>query len=85
MIHILINLPKKYDIILDCIENHLMMSEENELTIEKKLNNRYKKIKNKNEEKRKKEKALGPMISSVSKCAISVVSMVMNKNKRKNR
>ena len=46
MIHILNNLPKEYDVILDGLENHLMVSGENVLTINvihKKINHQYEK------------------------------------------
>ena len=59
--HILNNLPKKYDIILDGLENCLMATRDNALTMEsnhKKLNDKCKKIKSKKEEKIKKEIAL---------------------------
>ena len=61
MIHILNNLPKEYDVILDGLENHLTATGENALgidTIREKLNHRYEKIKAKKEEKHEKEKAL---------------------------
>ena len=60
MIHVLNNLPKEYNVILDGLENHLTATGENALTIDsicKKLNHRYKKIKSKREEKHEKEKA----------------------------
>ena len=53
IIHVLNNLPKEYDLILDGLENHLTDA----LTIDsicKKLNHRYKKIKSKKEEKTEK-------------------------------
>ena len=59
MIHILNNLPKEYDVILNGFENCLMATRENALTIDsicKKLNHRYKKMKSKKEEKNEKEK-----------------------------
>ena len=62
MIHVLNNLPKEYDIILDGLENHLMAIGDDALTIDsicKKLNHRYEKFKSKKEEKTEKEKALG--------------------------
>ena len=59
MILILNNLLKEYDVILDGLENHLMATGENALTIDsihEKLNHRYEKIKSKNKEKNEKEK-----------------------------
>ena len=59
MIHILNNLPKKYDVILDGLENHLTMSGDDTLTIVvicKKLNHWYKKLKNKMKKKDKKKR-----------------------------
>ena len=47
-IHVLNDLPKEYDVILDLIENLLTLSGINTLTtevIKEKLNDRYKKIK----------------------------------------
>ena len=61
MIHVLNNLPKEYDVIPDGLENCLMASGNDVLTINmihKNLNHQYKKIKSKKEEKREKEKAL---------------------------
>ena len=61
MIHVLNNLPKEYDVILDGLENYLTSSSEDALTIEalcEKLCHWHKKINNKNEE-RKEKKALG--------------------------
>ena len=60
MIHMLSNLPEEYDVILDGLENRLMATGENALTIDtirEKLNHRYEKIKNKKKEKHEKEKA----------------------------
>ena len=57
MFHVLNNLPKEYDMILDRLENHLTSSRGDTWTIEvicKKLSYQYEKIKNKNEEKRQK-------------------------------
>ena len=54
MIDILNILSKQYDVILDGLENRLTASEDNALTIEvigEKLNQQYKNIKNKDEEK----------------------------------
>ena len=61
MIHVLNSLPKDCDVILDGLENFLMVTKDNVLTIDvidKNFNHRYKKIKNKEEEKVKKEKSL---------------------------
>ena len=61
MIHVLNNLPMEYDVILDELQNHLTSSDNDTLMIEiitEKLNHRNEKIKNKNEVKREKEKAL---------------------------
>ena len=61
MIHVMNNLPKEYDVILDGLENHLTATGENALDIDlicKRLNHRYEKIKSKMEEKHEKEKAL---------------------------
>ena len=61
MIHVVNNLPN-YDVILDRLENHLTSYGDDAFTIEdirEKLNHRNQKIKNKNEEKREEEKALG--------------------------
>ena len=58
IIHLLNNLPKEYDIILDGLKNHLMASGDNVLKIDvihEKLNHWYEKIKNKNYKKREKE------------------------------
>ena len=61
MIHILNNLLEEYDVIFNGLENHLIATGENALTIDsihEKPNHRYEKIKSKKEEKNKKEKAL---------------------------
>ena len=61
MIDILNNLTKEYDVILDGLENYLTLSGNDALTKEvicKNLNHRYKKMKNKNEEKKGKEKVV---------------------------
>ena len=61
MIHVLNNLPKEYDVILDGLENRLTATRENALTIDsicEKLNHRYEKIKSEKEEKNEEEKAL---------------------------
>ena len=53
MIHVLNNLPKEYNLILNGLENHLTATGENALTIDsihEKLNHRYEKIKSKKEE-----------------------------------
>ena len=58
MIHVLNNLPKEYDVILDGLGNCLMTTGENALTIDlihEKLNHRYKNSKVK-KKKRMKEK-----------------------------
>ena len=62
MIHVLNNLPLEYDVIFDGLENHLIATGNDALTMDvicKKLNHGYKKIKNKKKEKVEKEKALG--------------------------
>ena len=62
MICILNNLSKEDDVILDGLENHLMATGDDALTIDsirKKMNHRYNKIKCKKEEEIEKEKALG--------------------------
>ena len=59
MIHILNNFPKEYDVILNGLENCLMATEENALTIDsihETLNHRYEQIKSKKEKKNEKEK-----------------------------
>ena len=59
MIHVLNNFPKHYDVILDGLENHLMVTGVNALTIDvilKQLNYHYKKIKDKKKEKLKKKR-----------------------------
>ena len=58
-IHILNNLPKEYDIILDGLENCHTVTGDNALTIDsirKKLNHGYKKIKVKKEKKLKRKR-----------------------------
>ena len=53
IIHVLNNLPKEYDVILDGLENCLMAIGENALTLDsihEKLNHRYEKFKRKEEE-----------------------------------
>ena len=55
-------MPEEYKLILYGLENRLTVTGDNTLTIDviyKKLNHWYEKIKNKREEKVKKEKALG--------------------------
>ena len=62
LIHILNNLPKEYNVFFGCAGESCHKSGNDALTIEvirEKLNHRYKRIKNKNETKREKEKALG--------------------------
>ena len=62
MIHVLNNLPEDFNVILDGLENHLMMTGDDALTINvicKKFNHWYKKTKSKKKEKSRKEKALG--------------------------
>ena len=62
MIHVLNNLLKECDVILNGLQNHLIVTGDDALTIDsvcKKLNHRYKKIKNKKDEKIEKEKVLG--------------------------
>ena len=59
MIHVVNNLPKDYNVILNGLENCLMATGDDELTINvicKKLNHWYEKIKNKKEEKVENEK-----------------------------
>ena len=60
-IHILKNLPREYNVILNGLENFLTATGDNALTIDvihEKLNHWHKKIKNNQEEKVEKEKAL---------------------------
>ena len=69
MIHILKNLPKEYDIILDGLENCLMVTGDNALTIGsicKKMYHRYEKIKRKKKKKMKKKKHWVHMVSNIS-------------------
>ena len=59
MIHILNNLPKKCNVILDGFKNCLTATKDDVLTIDsihKKCNHRYKKIKNKKKKKLIKKK-----------------------------
>ena len=59
MIHILNNLPKDYDIILDRLKNHLTSSGDDVLTVIcTKLNHQYEKLKVKMKKRKKKEKVL---------------------------
>ena len=61
MIHVLNNLPKECNVILNGLVNCLTATGDNALTIDwirKKLNHRYEKIKSKKEEKNEKENAL---------------------------
>ena len=77
MIHVLINLPKEYDVILNGLENQLMATADDALTIDlicKKLNHRYEKIKSKKEEKTEK-KCWVLIISNISSSAGNVESM----------
>ena len=58
IIHVLNNLPKEYDVILDEFENCLMATGENALIIDSihaKLIHRYEKFKSKKEKKNEKE------------------------------
>ena len=62
MIHLLNNLPKDYNVILNGLENCLTTTGKDMLRIDaihEKLNHRYKENKNKKEERTEKEKALG--------------------------
>ena len=62
MIHVLNNLPKEYDVILNGLENCIPATGDDALTIDlifRKLNQRYEKIESKKEEKTEKEQALG--------------------------
>ena len=59
MFHVLNNLPKEYDVFFDGLENRLMATGDNALTIDsirEKLNHRYKKISVKKRGKMKKKK-----------------------------
>ena len=79
-IHVLNNLPKDYNVILNGLENHLMVMGDDMLTINmicEKLNYQYKKIKNKKEQKVEKEKASGAN-NSISSIALNVASMAIN-------
>ena len=61
MIHVLNSVPEEYDVILNRLERCLSSFGSDALTMEvihEKLNNRYEKIKRKNEEKKIGEKAL---------------------------
>ena len=61
-VHILNNLPKDYDLILDGLENCLRVTRDDALTIDvirEKWNHRCKQVKNKKEEKVKRGKSLG--------------------------
>ena len=58
LIHILNNLPEEYDVVLNGLENRLIVTGDDALTIDlirKKLNHRYKKIKSKKKKKLKKK------------------------------
>ena len=81
MVHVLKNFPKRYDIILNGLEDHLMASGDNVLTIDiirEKLNHWYEKIKTKMKKKEKKKSLQEPIINNRNKDVISVVSMVTN-------
>ena len=68
MIHILNNFSKEYHVFLDGLENHLMATGNNALTIDSiciKLELRCNKIENKKKEKSKKEKAFGSYILTI--------------------
>ena len=81
MIHVLNNLPKEYNVILDGLENHLKATGDDALTIDsicKKLNLRYKQIKSKKKEKLKKKTCWWLIISSISSSARNVESMDTN-------
>ena len=68
MIYILKFLPKQYDVILNGIDNHLMVTGDDALAINMicgKLNHRYKKIENRKEEKVEKKKLWACTISSI--------------------
>ena len=81
MIHVLNNLSKEYDVILDGLVNCFTASRDDTLTIVvicKNLNHWCKKIKVKMKKEEKKEKPSEPIRSSISKGSISVVSMVTN-------
>jgi len=61
MIHVLNNLPEEYDVVLDSLENRLVSTGEERLTLEslrEKLNSRFERITSKEREKDCNEKAL---------------------------
>ena len=61
MINVLNEFPEEYDVIMDKLKNHLMSTGNDAQTIKvtkEKLNQRYEKNENKNEEKKGKEKVL---------------------------
>ena len=71
MTHFKNNLPNEYDVVLDGLDNHLMATGDNVLTINmicKKLNHQYEKIKSKKEEKSEKEKASGAYNKYKQRC-----------------
>ena len=80
--HVFKNVPKDYDLFLDELENCLMATGTNALTINmicKKINHWYKKIKSKNKEKKENKKALGAYNKQYKQsCCVSVVSTTMN-------
>ena len=81
MVHVLNNLPKEYDVILNGLENGLKVTGDDALTIDsicEKLNHRYKKIKSKKEKKLKKKKRWSLIISNISSSAGNVESMATN-------
>ena len=54
MIHVLNNLPEKYDVVLDSLETHLLSTGEDKLTFEalqEKLNSRFERISSKERKK----------------------------------
>ena len=80
MIQVLNNLPKEYDVILDGLENHLVATRDDALTINsihKKSNHRYKKIKNKKEEKIEKKHWMH-IVNNTNSSAGNVASMATN-------
>ena len=81
MIHVLNNLLKESDVILNGLQNHLIVTGDDALTIDsvcKKLNHRYKKIKNKKDEKSKKKKCWVHITNNISNGAGNVASMATN-------
>ena len=62
MIHVLNNLPKDYDVILNGLNNCLTATGDDVFTINvipKKMNHQYEKIKNKKRKKSKNKKSFG--------------------------